>query len=60
MCNIGKLDRAIRLLLGVILTSLVFFGPQTPWGWIGLIPLVTSVLCFCPIYSVLELNTKAE
>ncbi len=53
MCNIGKTDRIFRLVLGIALLTMTFIGPQTPWGWIGLIPLVTSVLCFCPVYSVI-------
>lgn len=57
MCNIGKLDRLLRIVLGAILISLTFAGPQTPWGWLGLIPLVTSTLCFCPIYSVIGFST---
>lgn len=57
LCNIGKVDRLIRITLGASLISMVYIGPQTPWGWLGLIPLITSVLCFCPIYGVIGMNT---
>lgn len=56
--NVGKVDRVIRILLGLGLISLVFVGPQTPWGWIGLIPLVTAVVSLCPLYSILGMNTR--
>lgn len=55
--NEGGLDRAIRALLGVGIISTVFIGPQTPWGWLGLIPLGTAALGWCPLYSVLDINT---
>ena len=55
--NIGTLDRLLRALLGVVLIGLVFFGPQTPWGWIGLVPLLTAGVRFCPLYRVLGVRT---
>ncbi len=55
--NIGKADRVIRILLGLILISLVFVGPRTPWGWLGLIPLLTAVVSFCPLYRLIGINT---
>lgn len=57
MVNVGKLDRAIRIILGVVLLALVFVGPQTPWGWIGLVPLITGFIGFCPLYKILGINT---
>lgn len=56
-CNVGTVDKVIRIILGLALISLVFVGPQTPWGWIGLIPLVTGLVGFCPLYALLGLNT---
>ncbi len=50
--NIGTIDRNLRLLLGVGLLSMVFIGPQTPWGLLGLIPLVTGLARFCPAYRI--------
>ncbi len=55
--NEGTLDRALRIIAGLVLISLVFIGPQTPWGWIGLVPLVTGLVGMCPVYSLLGINT---
>ncbi|MBF9045548.1 DUF2892 domain-containing protein [Rhodobacterales bacterium LSUCC0031] len=57
--NEGMIDRALRVVLGLGLLALVFFGPQTPWGWIGLVPLVTGLVGFCPLYRLLGINTCA-
>lgn len=55
--NEGTIDRALRVVFGLVVLSLVFVGPQTTWGWIGLVPLVTGLVGFCPLYSVLGINT---
>lgn len=55
--NEGFADRAIRVVLGLFLVSLVFVGPQTPWGWLGVIPLVTGIVGFCPLYRLFGINT---
>lgn len=55
--NVGSADRLLRIVLGVILIALVFVGPQTPWGWIGLVPLATGLLRTCPLYSLVGINT---
>ena len=57
--NVGGVDRALRAVVGLILIALVFVGPQTPWGWIGLIPLLTAVVGFCPAYTLLGVKTCA-
>ena len=57
MKNVGTVDRVVRVILGVALLAMVFVGPQTPWGWIGLVPLVTALIGFCPAYKILGLNT---
>ncbi|MCP2040980.1 hypothetical protein L1281_001570 [Neisseria sp. HSC-16F19] len=51
--NVGKTERIIRVIVGLVLLALVFVGPQTPWGWIGLIPLITGLLGWCGIYTLL-------
>lgn len=56
-CNEGKLDRIMRVVVGIFLISLVFIGPQTAWGWLGLVPLLTGIFGFCPAYKLLGLNT---
>ncbi len=55
--NEGTLDRAIRVALGITLLALVFMGPKTPWGWLGIVPLATGLLGWCPLYSMLGLST---
>ncbi len=55
--NEGGLDRILRIAVGLAVLSLVFVGPRTPWAWLGLIPLLTGVIGFCPLYAVLGLNT---
>jgi hypothetical protein len=55
--NEGTIDRALRIVAGIGILSLVFVGPQTPWGWIGLVPLVTGLVGVCPVYSVLGIRT---
>lgn len=55
--NVGGLDRFLRLLVGWALISIVFIGPQTPWGWLGLIPLLTGIFRICPLYRLFGLNT---
>ena len=49
--NVGGIDKILRIIIGLILLSLVFVGPQTPWGWIGIVPLVTGLINWCPLYS---------
>lgn len=55
--NIGFVDRLIRAIVGLGLLSLVFVGPQTYWGLLGLIPLGTAALGWCPPYRLLGINT---
>ncbi len=57
--NEGKLDRAFRVVVGLGLLSLVFIGPQTMWGLVGLVPLLTGALGICPLYSVFGFDTCA-
>lgn len=60
MKNIGNLDKTLRILIGVIGITLVFFGPQTPWGWLGLVPLATGLINFCPLYKIIGLSTLSS
>ena len=50
--NVGSLDRIGRLVIGLVLISLVFVGPKTAWGWIGLVLLGTALLKTCPLYTL--------
>jgi hypothetical protein len=58
--NVGGADRIIRIVLGLVLIALVFVGPQTPWGWLGIVPLVTGLLRTCPLYSLIGVNTAKK
>lgn len=51
--NIGPLDRLVRIAVGIGLLALAFTGPRTPWGYLGVLPLLTGVLGRCPFYSML-------
>ena len=57
MTNVGTIDRILRVVVGLALIGLVFVGPQTPWGWIGVIPLVTALVGFCPAYRLIGVRT---
>jgi len=58
--NIGSLDKTVRIVVGLVLLSLVFIGPRTPWGWIGLIPLITGFVSVCPLYSPFRIDTRKK
>ena len=55
--NEGSLDRILRIVVGIVLISLVFIGPQTPWGWLGVVPLLTGLVGWCPVYTLLGIRT---
>jgi hypothetical protein len=56
--NEGTIDRVFRVVLGLALLSLIFVGPHTWLGLVGLIPLVTAFVGFCPLYRVLGISTR--
>ncbi len=55
--NVGSIDRALRIVIGLGLLAIVFVGPQTPWGLIGAIPLISGLVGTCPAYSMLGIRT---
>ena len=55
--NVGTIDRILRIIVGLVLLSLIFVGPQTLWGLIGLVPLLTGLFRFCPLYTMLGIRT---
>lgn len=57
MTNVGNIDRLLRVLLGLALLALVFVGPKTAWGWVGIVPLVTGLAKFCPLYTLFGIST---
>ena len=60
--NVGGIDRILRIAVGAILIALTFAMPSTfsPWGWIGVIPLATGALGWCPLYLPIKLNTAKK
>lgn len=57
MKNVGGVDRVVRIVAGLGILSLAFIGPQTPWGYIGLVPLATGLIGWCPAYMPFGLKT---
>ena len=57
MKNVGNTDRAIRVFIGALLILLSLLNVIGPWGWIGLLPIATGLLRFCPAYTVLGLSS---
>ena len=58
--NEHPIERVLRVVIGVVLLSLVFVGPQTPWGWLGVIPLATALIGWCPPYAIFGINTCSK
>jgi hypothetical protein len=57
MINEGTLDRTIRVVVGLALLSLTLAGPRTLIGLIGVVPLLTGLVGFCPLYRLVGLST---
>ncbi len=57
--NEGMLDRTLRIVVGLVLLSLVVVGPQTLWGLVGIVPLLTGIVGYCPLYTALGVTTCA-
>lgn len=55
--NEGMIDRVLRILVGAGVLSLAFIGPKTPWAYLGLVPLLTGLVGYCPLYTVLGIRT---
>ena len=55
--NEGAIDRGLRVIVGLAVLALAFVGPKTPWGYLGLIPLATGLIGWCPLYTLLRINT---
>ena len=56
-CNVGRIDRGLRITIGLVLVALAASNIVGLWGWIGLIPLVTGLFKFCPLYPILGMNS---
>ncbi|MDD3433457.1 MAG: DUF2892 domain-containing protein [Tepidiphilus sp.] len=55
--NVGGIDKIIRIAVGVVLIVLALMGIGTPWTWIGVLPLATGLIGWCPLYPLLGVNT---
>ena len=55
--NVHHWDRAIRVVVGLVMVSMAFFGPENLWFLVGLVPLITGLAGVCPIYNVAGVNT---
>lgn len=57
--NVGGIDRILRIVLGLGLLAFAFAGPEgvKVWGFVGIVPLATGLLNFCPLYSIIGFNT---
>jgi hypothetical protein len=58
--NIGNLDRALRVLAGLALIGLAAGGVIGAWGYIGVVPLLTGLVAWCPLYRVLGIRTTSR
>jgi hypothetical protein len=55
--NMGGIDRILRIVVGLALISLTLMGTIGVWGWIGIVPVATAALGFCPLYTMLGMST---
>jgi hypothetical protein len=58
--NIGNIERGIRIVVGLILVGLAATNTVGWWGWLGLVPLATGLVGWCPPYAMLGINTCAS
>ena len=58
--NVGGIDKGMRIIAGLVLIGLALAGIGTPWTWIGVVPLVTGLLNFCPLYAIFGMKTCAK
>jgi L-fucose isomerase-like protein len=58
--NVNNAERAVRVVIGLAILSLVFVGPRSPWALFGLMPLLSGLLGWCPTYLVFGFSTRRE
>ena len=56
--NVGTVDRALRVAVGAGLIAATTLGLIGPWGWIGVVPLLTGTIKFCPVYRLARIRTN--
>lgn len=62
MCNVGGIDKVLRIVVGGLLVVIALDGEQIigqkiVWAWIGLVPLLTGMISFCPTYTLIGFKT---
>lgn len=55
--NVGGIDRILRVSVGLVLIGLTLAGVIGVWGWIGVVPLLTGIIKFCPLYPLFGFNS---
>lgn len=55
--NVGGIDKILRIVVGIVLIGLAALGIVGAWGWIGVVPLLTGLFGWCPLYPLLGINT---
>ena len=55
--NEGGIDRVLRILAGLVLIALAWTGTIDVWGWIGVVPLATGLIGWCPAYSIFGISS---
>jgi hypothetical protein len=55
--NIGKVERIVRVVVGLGILALAFVGPRTPWAYLGILPLLSGLVGWCPPYALLRIST---
>lgn len=56
--NLGTVERVVRVIVGLGLLSLAVVGPRTAWGYVGIVPLLTGLVGWCPLYAALGFSTR--
>lgn len=55
--NVGGVDKALRIIIGLVLIGLAVAQIGAPWTWVGVVPLATGLINFCPLYAFIGVNT---
>lgn len=58
--NVGTFDRVLRIAIGLLLIALAYGGTIGAWGYLGIVPLLTGIVRFCPAYKLLGMDTCAK
>ena len=56
--NVGLNDRVVRIVMGLALVAMVFVGPKIAWGWLGLLPVISGLVGWCPVYKLLKIDSR--